>query len=182
MNTCERDRRSCPQHAVCSVLGTEGIKNICMGTAGSCQKVPDTAAHSRTLHKLPPQVVITVWAVSLCPRDTLLGPGETIFYLLHRRCWQGDSKLQDSLQSFILSQWGYHPSALGFSSSQTCTDPYSYVTTRQGLPWVGILGHSMPCIKNRAPSNSFLCERQLHFQKEQLILILLSNSTDWSHQ
>lgn len=31
----------------------------------------------------------------------------------------------------------------------------------------------MPCIKNRVPSNSFLRERQLHFQKEQLILILL---------
>lgn len=133
-STCERGRRSCPR-AVCSVAGAGALRNICMGTAG-------TAAHSWTGTQTSTSAVITVWAVPHCPPDTQMGPTKTIFYPLHWCCWQGDRKLQNSLQPFIhvllvsLSPWpfcfGIHilpnihrPLLLHYGKTRTYMNRYS---------------------------------------------------------
>lgn len=164
--------------------GAAGIRNICMGT--DSRLMPAGTRHSSSQLDSCTNSHLRLSSQSgLC--HTVL---ETLSWaplkpsLIH--CTGAAGRQTANCRAlcsplFPFSQSGYHPgpSALESSSSQTCRDPYSYITARQGLPLTGTL--SMPCIKNRALLNSFLCERQLHFQKEQLILILLSNSTDWSH-
>lgn len=91
----------CVQWLVLRVCGT-----LAWGQQAHASRYQTQQLTAGQLHKLPPRAVITVWAVPHRPRDTQLGPTETIFNPLHWCCWQGDSKPQDSL-AFLL--WDPHP-------------------------------------------------------------------------
>lgn len=97
---------------MCSVVGAEGIRNIYLRQQAHASRYQTQQLTAGQLHKLPPQEVITVWAMPYCPQDTQLGPTDN-FHPVHWCCWQGDSKLQDSLQPFIcilpvrLSPWPF---------------------------------------------------------------------------
>lgn len=64
---------------MCSVVGAEGIRNIYLGQQAHASRYQTQQLTAGQLHKLPPQEVITVWAMPHCPQDTQLGPTEIIF-------------------------------------------------------------------------------------------------------
>lgn len=136
-NTCERGR-SCP-HAECSVPGAAGIRSICTGT--DSRLMPAGTRHSSSQLDSCTNSHLRLSSQSgLC--HTVL---ETLSWaplkssLIH--CTGAAGRQTANCRAlcsplFPFSQSGYHPgpSALESSSSQTCTDPYSYITARQGLP------------------------------------------------
>lgn len=154
-STCERGRRSCP-HAVCSLAGAEGIRNTCMGTAGSCQQVPDTAAHSWTAAQTSTSGSDDSLGCATLSLRHSAGPHwnnllSTALVLLAGR--QQTTGFSAALYSYSLSKvitlalllWDLYPP----KHAQTLLLHYSKTRTSMN----STLSHSMPCIKNRAPLN-----------------------------